>query len=104
VTAPAVTVRDRSAIRLLAVLLAGAAMSVALGVYGDRHTPSGEAPYSLFFTQTIQLKVWFATAAAILAVVTNGRSGMPAFGGELSDAEIRQVAEYTRKGLGSQYG
>ena len=29
---------------------------------------------------------------------------MPAFGGQLGEAEIRQVVEYTRAGLGSQYG
>ena len=35
-----------------------------------------------------------------IAVVTNGRSGMPPFDGRLSDAEIQQVVEYTRTGLG----
>ncbi len=55
--------------KLLGVLLAGAAASVLLGVYADSHTPSGEKPYTLFFSDTIQLKAWFATAAVILAVV-----------------------------------
>jgi hypothetical protein len=55
--------------KLLGVLVAGAAASVLLGVYADSHTPTGEKPYVLFFTDTIQLKVWFATAAVILAVV-----------------------------------
>jgi cytochrome c551 len=31
-----------------------------------------------------------------IAVVTNGRGGMPAFGGQLSADEIRAVVEYTR--------
>ena len=33
------------------------------------HDPTLEQPYTLFFTGTIQLKVWFATAAVALAVV-----------------------------------
>jgi mono/diheme cytochrome c family protein len=37
------------------------------------------------------------TESEEVAVVTNGRSGgMPAFGGELSPAEIKQVVAYTR--------
>ena len=31
-----------------------------------------------------------------VAVVTNGRSGMPAFGGDLSPEQIKQVVAYTR--------
>jgi hypothetical protein len=55
--------------KLLSVFLAGAATSVMLGVYADAHTPTGEKPYTLFFSDTIQLKVWFATVAVTLAVV-----------------------------------
>ena len=55
--------------RLVGVLLVGGAVSVALGVYGKAHDPTLEQPYTLFFTGTIQLKVWFATAAVALAVV-----------------------------------
>ncbi len=58
-----------SAQRLVGVLLVGGAVSVALGVYGHAHDPTLEQPYTLFFTGTIQLKVWFATAAVALAVV-----------------------------------
>src|SRR5262245_17173614 len=54
--------------RLIGVLLAGAAVSITLGVYGNEHTPTFERPFSLFFTDTINLKVWFATVAASLAV------------------------------------
>jgi mono/diheme cytochrome c family protein len=32
--------------------------------------------------------------------VTNGRGSMPAFGGQLTAAQIRQVVEYTRTELG----
>jgi hypothetical protein len=55
--------------KLLVILLAGAAVSVALGVYANEHTATGERPYTLFFSGTIQLKVWFATAAVVLACV-----------------------------------
>ena len=52
------------------VLLVGGAVSVALGVYGKAHDPTREAARTRsFFTGTIQLKVWFATAAVALAVV-----------------------------------
>ena len=56
-------------VKLLLILLAGAAVSVALGVYGRVHDPTGEKPYTLFFSDTINLKVWFATAAVFLATV-----------------------------------
>src|SRR4029078_13293431 len=55
--------------RLVLVLLAGSAVAVALGVYGRAHDPTHEQPYTLFFSSTIQLKVWFATAALALAVL-----------------------------------
>ena len=68
--APAVQRRELSVnTKLLGILLAGAAVSVLLGVYADTHTPTGEKPYTLFFSDTIQLKVWFATVAVSLAVV-----------------------------------
>jgi mono/diheme cytochrome c family protein len=42
----------------------------------------------------------FPEAADEIAVVTNGRGGMPSFGGRLTDEEIAQVVEYTRTDLG----
>jgi hypothetical protein len=62
------TTRKTSA-RLIGILLAGGAVSVALGVYANVHDPTHEQPYTLFFTNTIHLKVWFATAVLVLAVV-----------------------------------
>ena len=62
-------VRASVPVNLDASLLAGAAVSVALGVYGRVHDPTGEKPYTLFFSDTINLKVWFATAAVFLATV-----------------------------------
>jgi hypothetical protein len=55
--------------KLLGIFVLGAAVSVALGVYADSHTPTHGKPYTLFFSGTIQLKVWLATAALALAVV-----------------------------------
>jgi mono/diheme cytochrome c family protein len=42
----------------------------------------------------------FPDPAAQIAVVTHGRGGMPAFGGDLTKAQIAQVVDFTRKGLG----
>jgi len=38
----------------------------------------------------------FPSAEAEVKVVTNGRGGMPAFGDQLSAAEIARVVEFTR--------
>jgi hypothetical protein len=68
--APAVSRETTSpTTRVLGTFLAGAAVAVLLGVYANEHTPTREKPYTLVFTDTIQLKVWFATAAVVLAVV-----------------------------------
>jgi Family of unknown function (DUF6529) len=56
-------------VKLLGVFGTGAAVSILLGVYANEHAPTREKPYKLFFTDTIQLKVWFAAVAALLAVV-----------------------------------
>jgi Family of unknown function (DUF6529) len=61
--------RRDPATKLLLALLVGGAVSLSLGVYSNVHDPTGEKPYSLFFTDTIHLKVWFATAVVVLAVV-----------------------------------
>jgi hypothetical protein len=47
----------------------GALVSVSLGVYGNVHDPTGKSLVTLFFTATINLKVWFATIAVSLAIV-----------------------------------
>lgn len=41
----------------------------------------------------------YPNVADQIAVVTNGRSGMPAWGGQLTTAEIEAVVDYTRTGL-----
>ncbi len=35
-----------------------------------------------------------------ITVVTKGKGSMPSFGGDLTPAQIRQVVDYTRTGLG----
>jgi Family of unknown function (DUF6529) len=55
--------------KLLLALVAGGAVSIALGVYSNVHDPTQEKKYTLFFTNTINFKVWFATAVIVLAVV-----------------------------------
>ena len=55
--------------RLLIALLGGAAVSVALGIYGRVHDPTGHALFTLFFTKTLNLKAWLATVATAFAIV-----------------------------------
>jgi hypothetical protein len=69
VAAPAVPTSRPVTVRLLGLLLAGGAVAVALGVYAEVHDPTNEQPYTLFFTGTINLKVWFACVALGLAGV-----------------------------------
>lgn len=49
--------------------LAGAAVSVGLGVYGRVHDPSGDTVATLFFKNQVTMKAWLATAAALLVLV-----------------------------------
>ena len=55
--------------RLLVAAAAGAAVALALGVYGNVHDPSQELVFTMFFSSTISMKVWFATLALAFAVV-----------------------------------
>jgi hypothetical protein len=57
---------------LLVALLVGCAVAVGLGVYGNVHDPTGRSLVSLFFTATINAKVWFATAAMALGLFQLG--------------------------------
>src|SRR4051794_36694146 len=58
--------------RLIAALLLGAAVALALGVYGHVHDPSQKLVFTLFFSSTIAMKVWFATVALAFGVVQLG--------------------------------
>ena len=56
-------------VKLLMPILIGAAVAVGLGIYGNAHDPTGRSIFSLVFTKTINMKVWFATAAGVLAIL-----------------------------------
>jgi uncharacterized protein DUF6529 len=60
-----------SAARLVVPALVGAAVAVALGVYGNVHDPTGSSILGngLFFSATLNMKAWFATAVVVLACV-----------------------------------
>jgi hypothetical protein len=58
-----------ASVRLLLVAALGAAVALALGIYGRVHDPSQELVFTLFFSSTIAMKVWFGTVAVALAVV-----------------------------------
>ena len=55
--------------RLLFAAGLGAAVAIALGVYGRVHDPSEDLVFTLFFSSTIGMKVWFGTLALAFAVV-----------------------------------
>jgi hypothetical protein len=78
--------------RLLLAAALGAAVSVGLGVYGNAHEPSQELVFTLFFSSTIAMKVYLATAAAAFALAqvisatwVYGKLGVepPAWAGDL---------------------
>ncbi|MFL6071367.1 MAG: DUF6529 family protein [Actinomycetes bacterium] len=54
---------------LAGAVLVGAAVSVALGVYGRDHTPTFESVLLLGFPTQIQMKVWLAVVVSALALV-----------------------------------
>lgn len=55
--------------KLIVPLAAGAAVTVALGVFGRAHEPTGIAVSIAGFSGPLTVKVWLATAAAVLATV-----------------------------------
>ena len=55
-------------LKVLFPLLAGAAVSIALGVYGNVHDPAGKGAIDLAFIRTVVLKVYLASAAAVIAL------------------------------------
>ena len=55
--------------KLLVAAGLGAAVALALGVYGHVHDPSQQLVFTLFFSSTIAMKVWFGTVAVAFAVV-----------------------------------
>jgi len=55
-------------LRFLVVLGIGALVALSLGLYGKVHDPTGRSLITGFFSDTITLKAWFATAAVVLAI------------------------------------
>ena len=60
-------------VALLGAVLVGAAVAVALGVYGSEHDPAGQALFTLGFSGTINMKAWLATIGAR----AGGRADLP---------------------------
>jgi hypothetical protein len=55
--------------KLLVAAGLGAAVAITLGVYGNVHDPSQKLVFTLFFSSTISMKVWFASVAVAFAVI-----------------------------------
>lgn len=64
-------IRPRATIALAAIAT-GAAVSVALGVYGSRHDPTGQAISTFGFPNLIAMKVWLGFIAGAFALVQLG--------------------------------
>ena len=61
--------RTSAAGRTAALLLVGAAVAVAVGVYAGVHPPAGRPFATLGFSGMLQMKAWLTSAAAALLVV-----------------------------------
>ncbi len=57
----------RARARFGIALLVGALVALSLGIYGRVHSPSGASLVTIFFTDTVHLKVWVATLVVVLA-------------------------------------
>jgi hypothetical protein len=67
--APAPVRPSSGAAKLFVPLLIGAAVAVALGVYGKLHNPTGVAVNIAGFGSPLTVKVWLASGAAFFAIV-----------------------------------
>jgi hypothetical protein len=65
--------------RVAGPLAVGALVALSLGIYGRVHDPTGRSLVTLFFTRTLTLKVWLATAAVTLALF-QGATGLRMYG------------------------
>ena len=68
VAKPAVS-PPRSRPLLALILLTGAGVAVAIGVYARVHSPAARPLFLLGFSGMLQLKAWLASAALLLVVV-----------------------------------
>jgi hypothetical protein len=64
----AAAARSGSGPRLLLAGLVGALVAVSLGIYGQVHDPAQDLAITLGFKDTITMKVWLASASALLAL------------------------------------
>jgi len=71
--------RARTAPTWVLLFLAGAAVSVLVGVYGKVHDPTGENALTFFFDEQITMKAWFATVA-VLSVLVQITSALRLYG------------------------
>src|SRR5437762_3825517 len=65
----AATAQRPASVKLLIAAGIGAVVALTLGVYGHVHDPSQKLVFTLFFSSTIAMKVWFASVAVAFAVV-----------------------------------
>jgi hypothetical protein len=78
-TAPTQIVRSPGggdAMKLVVPIVAGAAVTVVLGVYASVHTPTGIDLKTPPFSGPLQFKVWLATLVAVLALVQLGSAAL----------------------------
>jgi hypothetical protein len=68
-TTSAAPVQTRPAAVLVGVLLLGAAVALALGVYGRVHQAAGRPLFTLGFSGMLQMKVWLSTLAVLFILV-----------------------------------
>ena len=67
-SAAPVTSRPSASLVLAGVLLLGAAVALALGVYAKVHTPAGRPLFTLGFSGMLQMKVWVSTLAVLFVL------------------------------------
>jgi hypothetical protein len=100
-TSATAILRTRGLIRLVWILPAGAALSAALGVSANEHDPTDASSSTPSFTSPFQqlsdgtVRAAFPDVDDEIERVTRGRSGMPAFGPDLSASDVRRVVEDT---------
>ena len=58
-----------ASVKLLGAAAVGAAVALALGIYGHVHDPSQQLVFTLFFSSTIAMKVWFGSFAVVFGIV-----------------------------------
>ena len=96
---------DEAGPRLLAAATVGALVAVALGIYGNVHDPASDLSITLGFSYTITMKVWLASAAALLAVVA-GALGLWMYGklplGRRAGVDRRRAPHHRPAGVPAQ--